>query len=230
MGRLVSRQQTRLFMRLLRIVAPAVGIVGCMMAFNDGNAETTGIPLSLDEFHAVANKCAPSVSVSTLSALVRTESSYHPYAIAVVNGPSYYPATKAEAEAVIAHLETTDKSYSVGLGQINKGNFARFDVDAVSLLDPCKNLQISADILSECYETAAVKFSSQSDALSAALSCYYSGNFDTGKREGYVSRVVLNSSVRVPEIEVLKKGSELSEDDELLIITTQENPVSKPII
>lgn len=226
------RERSKLLLRLIRILAPAIGIIGCFLMSNDVKADTATVPLSASEFRSIASKCAPSVSVSTLSALVRTESSYHPYAIAVVGGASYYPDTLVEAKEVIKQLEATNKSYSVGLGQVNKANFSRYDVNAVSLLDPCLNLKVSSAILSKCYESAAVKFSSQSDALSAALSCYYSGNYETGKKEGYVSRVVSNSKMIVPSISILTEGDHDDDGREnaSLIVKLEESLSPKPVI
>jgi type IV secretion system protein VirB1 len=42
-------------------------------------------------------------------------------------------------------------------------------------------------LLCECYSAAPAEGQAR---LQAALSCYYSGNFSTGFREGYVARVV----------------------------------------
>ena len=44
-------------------------------------------------------------------------------------------------------------------------------------------------VLGECHARAAAGASEQA-ALRRALSCYYSGNFSTGMRHGYVARVV----------------------------------------
>jgi type IV secretion system protein VirB1 len=58
--------------------------------------------------------------------------------------------------------------------------------------DGCKSLQAMQVILGECFERASSKDESQA-SLRRALSCYYSGNFTTGFRHGYVSRVVSNA-------------------------------------
>ena len=43
-------------------------------------------------------------------------------------------------------------------------------------------------VLTECFERSASKAPPQT-AIREALSCYYSGNFVTGFRHGYVQRV-----------------------------------------
>ncbi len=48
-------------------------------------------------------------------------------------------------------------------------------------------------VLAECFDRASGSVSKAVDqvALRQALSCYYSGNFDTGFRHGYVHKVVV---------------------------------------
>jgi type IV secretion system protein VirB1 len=55
-------------------------------------------------------------------------------------------------------------------------------------------------VLGECHARAAAGASEQA-ALRRALSCYYSGNFSTGVRQGYVARVVAAATLppRNPE-------------------------------
>ena len=49
------------------------------------------------QFDSFAQKCAPAISTDTLKALVKTESSFNPYAIGVVNGSIAQPKTFDEA-------------------------------------------------------------------------------------------------------------------------------------
>ena len=169
------------------------------------------VPLSEETFAALAHKCAPDIAFDTLSALVKTESSFHPFAIAVVDGSAYYPATLAEAQLIAKKLQQSKSSFSVGLGQINSQHFKAFDVNAVDLFEPCRNLQITALLLSKCYHWAKQtsqqnSSTDQGAALGAALSCYFSGNARTGFTQGYVKRVLDNSpatTVAVPSISLL---------------------------
>lgn len=147
--------------------------------------------------------CSPAVDTNTMQALVAVESSFNPYAIAIVKDkplPSQ-PTNKAVAESIIKDLENKGANFSVGLAQINKVNFERFGVTGIDLLDPCKNLQISEKILKECYDR------SPNSKVGEALSCYYSGNFRYGYvkegRTAYVERIIKNlntKSLAVPSI------------------------------
>ena len=139
----------------------------------------------------LANTCAPAIDPATTQAVVAVESSYNPFAIGVVGGAlKRQPTSRAEALATIAMLDRDGWDYSVGLGQINKRNFTRLGINASSALEPCTNLHALQTILSECFLRAEQKHPSSQAALRAALSCYYSGNFATGFRHGYVARVV----------------------------------------
>lgn len=56
-------------------------------------------------------------------------------------------------------------------------------------------------VLMECFERAqrkSARASGDQAALRAALSCYYSGNFSTGFRHGYVGKVVAAASNPIP--------------------------------
>ena len=141
----------------------------------------------------MAKRCAPEVSEDTLRALVRTESSFNPYAIGIVGGGSRQPKAFHEAMAIIAQLELEGKNYSVGLAQINKKNFSKLGINASGALDACTNLKAASKILSDCYQRAQNR--SGSNSLHDALSCYYSGNFQTGYRPGYVDKVRANAGI-----------------------------------
>lgn len=163
---------------------------------------------SFDEFDALADKCAPDVSKDTLQALIKTESSMNPLAIAVVGGKVKQPSTLSDALALVKELESQGSNYSLGLGQINVKNFKRLGVTAEDMFEPCKNLQAAQHILKECFVKAQKEDKTEGQQLGDALSCYYSGNEQTGYK-GYVQQVVSNAdkyvSVKIPSIKEVKK-------------------------
>ena len=142
-----------------------------------------------DDFELLAKRCAPTVAVDTLRALVKTESDFNPYAIGVVGGKVVQPKAFHEAMSTIAKLELSGANYSVGLAQINKKNFSKYGLDAAQALDACTNLKTAAVILGDCYEQASRRGTDEKQSLNDALSCYYSGNFKTGYEHGYVTKV-----------------------------------------
>ena len=156
------------------------------------------------EFEELAEKCAPSVSVDTLSAIVRTESGFNPLAIGVVGGKIKQPETLQEAVFYATKLASKNKSFSVGLAQINSGNFEALGVTAEELFDPCTNLSAAEKILESCYLRMSSDDKSEAQILSDAISCYYSGNAKTGYEHGYVERVISNAPpLQIPSIRLL---------------------------
>ncbi|MBS3996158.1 MAG: lytic transglycosylase domain-containing protein [Hydrogenophaga sp.] len=138
--------------------------------------------------------CAPEVHPETATALVRVESNFNPWAIGVVGGAlPRQPRHHAEALAAVRTLQDAGRNFSVGLAQINVGNWARLGLTASSAFEPCRNLAAMQRVLTECFDRArrAPAAPNEQQALRRALSCYYSGNFSTGFRHGYVRKVVL---------------------------------------
>jgi type IV secretion system protein VirB1 len=145
--------------------------------------------MDITAFTALALACAPMVHASTAHALVTVESSFNPHAIGVVGGSlKRQPNSRAEAVATAKQLQAKGWNFSVGLAQINVHNFERLGLSVATAFDPCANLAAMQTVLAECFARSAVKGSSQT-ALRQALSCYYSGNFVTGFKHGYVRRV-----------------------------------------
>ncbi len=144
-------------------------------------------------FLTIAAVCAPLVHPSTAHAIVSTESSLNPHAIGVVAGSlQQQPRNIAEALATAQALRSQRRNFSVGLAQINIHNLIRLGMSVADGFDACKNLQAMQVILGDCFDRANSKGDSQA-SLRRALSCYYSGNFTTGFRHGYVNRVVSNA-------------------------------------
>ena len=145
------------------------------------------------DFMTLAQQCAPRVSPATMAAIVRTESSFNPYAIGVVHARLLrQPASLEEATATVRALEAGGWDYSVGLAQVNRANWSRYGISVQNAFDPCVNLAAGAAILQDCYAQARKSRSEVQGALRASLSCYASGDFATGYKTGYVQRVVQN--------------------------------------
>ena len=151
------------------------------------------------DFISLAQQCAPNVHPTTLQAVVRTESGFNPYAIGVVGGHLVrQPRDRAEAVATAKALEAQGINFSMGLGQVNKTNLARYGLTYETAFDPCENLRAGSAILHDCYQRAAAAMGQGTPALRAAISCYYSGNFTRGEAAdaggtSYVQRVVANA-------------------------------------
>lgn len=125
------------------------------------------------------------VPAEVMQHIVHVESSSNPYAIGVVGGRlARQPRTLAEALATVRMLEEKGYNFSVGLAQVNRHNLARQGLsDYARAFQACPNLQAGARILAECHQRAGGDWGK-------AFSCYYSGNFVTGYRHGYVQKVM----------------------------------------
>lgn len=147
-------------------------------------------------FATLVTACAPLVHPATAHAVVEVESNFNPHAIGVVGGAlQRQPRNTAEAVATAVVLQAEGRNFSVGWAQINVGNLNRLGLTIPEAFDVCKNLSAMQSILGECFTRAGGDESPQRD-LRRALSCYYSGNFTTGFRHGYVGRVV--AAARTP--------------------------------
>ena len=145
-------------------------------------------------FLALVLACAPQVHADTARALVSVESAFNPWAIGVVGGALLrQPRHRAEALATARALQAAGWKFSVGLGQINVGNFERLGLTLDSAFEPCMNMMAMQTVLAECFGRARAPAASppaDQSALRQALSCYYSGNFAVGFRHGYVRKVL----------------------------------------
>ena len=135
--------------------------------------------------------CAPQVSPSTMTAIVRVESGGKPFALNV-NGTqklTRQPRTADEASAWANWLVNRGYSVDMGLAQINSGNLNRLGLTPQQLFDPCTNLRAGAKILTENYLGATRQYGAGQTALKAALSAYNTGNYRAGLANGYVAKV-----------------------------------------
>lgn len=124
------------------------------------------------------------VPAEVMQHVVRVESSFNPYAIGVVGGRlARQPQNLPEAVSTARMLEQNGYNFSLGLAQVNRHNLARHGLaEFEKAFEVCPNLKAGSRILAECYQRAG-------NDWGKALSCYYSGNFETGFRHGYVQKV-----------------------------------------
>lgn len=150
------------------------------------------------------------VPTEVMHHVVRVESSYNPYAIGVVGGRLVrQPKNLPEALATVRMLEGRGFNFSIGLAQVNRYNLDKYGLDSYEqAFEPCANLKAGSEILAECYQRAKGDWGK-------SFSCYYSGNFSTGFRHGYVQKIY--ASVRLgreaeaatgtPSIEVVGRAA-----------------------
>lgn len=128
--------------------------------------------------------CPVAVPANVMHHVVRVESSFNPYAIGVVGGRLLrQPKTLAEALATVRMLEGRGYNFSLGLAQVNRYNLAKYGLDSYEkAFQQCPNLLAGSRILAECHSRSGGDWGK-------SFSCYYSGNFTTGFRHGYVQKI-----------------------------------------
>jgi len=125
------------------------------------------------------------VPAEVMHHVVKVESSFNPFAIGVVGGRlARQPRSLGEALSTTRMLEQEGYNFSLGIAQVNRYNLTSQGLHSYEkAFDICPNLQAGSRILAECYGRSGRDWGK-------AFSCYYSGNFTTGFRHGYVQKVV----------------------------------------
>lgn len=165
-------------------------------------------------FLSLAVQCAPSIHPATLTPIVKTESSFNPWAIGVVGKPlPHQPQNLDEAVKAVKALVEEGADFSIGLGQINRQHFDVGKPERV--FDPCTNLRMTAVVLQACYSKASKSEPDQQAALQQAISCYYSGNLKRGfvpERQfggtSHVQRVLANADGSTVTVPALQPGAQ----------------------
>lgn len=124
------------------------------------------------------------VPAQVMRHVVHVESGANPFAIGVVGGRLVrQPKTLEEAVATAQMLKSKGYNYSLGAAQVNQANFRKYGFDThEKAFDLCANLAAGASILANCHARGGGDWGK-------AFSCYYSGNFVTGFRSGYVQKI-----------------------------------------
>jgi type IV secretion system protein VirB1 len=146
-------------------------------------------------------QCAPGAPAGIVQAIIQTESGFNPVAIHVNKGVKLtrQPTSREEAEAWATWLIDSGHSLDAGLMQINSGNWKRFGLTAATVFDACENIRAGATLFSSGYSRALGSVGSGQLSIVAALSAYNTGDFKSGIRNGYVSRVLKNMRTSVTE-------------------------------
>ncbi|MCM2559009.1 lytic transglycosylase domain-containing protein [Alcaligenes faecalis] len=171
----------------------------------------------LAEIALLAATCAPNIHETTLSALVRHESTAQVYAIGINKGKrlEQQPTDYEQAAQIANDLIERGIDFDAGLGQINVRNWAWLGLTTETVFDPCTNLQAAQTVLMDCYERALRQSSDEQRALRSALSCYNTGNFERGFSNGYVGKVLAQAGIKVPAIKAM--------DDEPVMSTAKSS-------
>jgi hypothetical protein len=146
-----------------------------------------------------------------MQAIIKTESAGQAYALADA-GPanlpwsqrknmvrSIYPASADDAERTVNDLLEKGHLVAIGLTQVNAKNLPALGLTVRQALDPCTNIAAGAKVLTNFYNSALKQLGTgdKQAALLAAISAYWSGDFQRGFTGGYVQQVVNNAGLQV---------------------------------
>lgn len=154
--------------------------------------------------------CAPAIDPSTALRLIEAESAGRQFAINI-NGSyrlSRQPRNYAEFEAVVRALDAAGHNFDFGFAQANNREVKRRGYAVADKTDPCANLGFMQEVLSGCFE-AAPRGTDLQRRIGDALSCYNTGRFGPGYRNGYVHRVwnaVPRTALNAPAVMSLHKA------------------------
>lgn len=157
-------------------------------------------------FVDIAHNCAPSVGISTIAAIVKTESGFNPLAIGVnvkKNTPKpkiETPKTTDEAISTAKWLLAHGYNIDMGLGQINSSNLSGLGLTVDDMFNPCSNINAAELILKSNYQSALKDAQDEQAALYAAISAYNTGSKTKGFSNGYVNSVINNATIATANV------------------------------
>jgi type IV secretion system protein VirB1 len=158
-----------------------------------------------EDLGQLRDRCAPTASLVTLSAIVSAESSGNPNALQIDFPRSLLrrwrlapgtlrlirqPNSAAEALEWIDYLNARRVSVDVGLMQVSTDEATRRHISPVALLDPCTNVRTGWAILSDDYRIEVRTYGPGQAALQHALSRYNTGDANRGIENGYLDHVM----------------------------------------
>jgi len=154
--------------------------------------------------------CGITGQVDLLEAIVRVESGGNAIALAVNGAVELVRAPRDldDAAAMARWLADHGYNFDAGLAQVNSANLARLGLDTSSVFRPCPNLRAASRVLEECHERALQRWDDEERAIAAALSCYNTGHFTRGVRNGYVGAVLASAARSLAPHSIVTNGPE----------------------
>ncbi|NVD39746.1 transglycosylase SLT domain-containing protein [Ensifer sp. HO-A22] len=160
-------------------------------------------------FVELAEACAPTISSEILAAVVSIESGLAPLAIRVNSDYplSALPRNMGEAADIVARLIAEGQSVDLGLGGISPDDLARMGMGIADGFDPCQNLKVTAQLLTQ-YRIAAARAGFDGAALDAVTLRAYFGRGDPkiGEIVGYDRHVQKEKERLKPRLAELALG------------------------
>lgn len=140
---------------------------------------------------ALIQQCSPQIDPIVAQAIVRTESSFNPFAIGVNSGSRIsQPQNYNQAVVTAKQLIKDGANIDLGLAQINSNNLNWLQLSIEEAFNPCSNLKAMQVVYNHCYARAGN--TGLGTRMQRAFSCYNTGNMQKGFRNGYVNKATKN--------------------------------------
>lgn len=142
---------------------------------------------------AMVAQCSPSMHPAIVQAIVKTESSFNPFAISVNRGGNRLarqPSNFGEAVQTAKRLLAQGANIDMGLGQINSANMNWLNLSVEQAFNPCSNLTALQHVYLTCYDKAGI--TGLGTRMQRAFSCYNTGGMTKGFNNGYVNKATNN--------------------------------------
>lgn len=144
--------------------------------------------LELATILSLAAACGPTVHPHTTAAIIQVESGGDPLAIGNNTRKSgIHPHSREDAVRSADEFLHQGHRLDIGLMQINSRWLKVYDITPTDLLDPCFNIVIGTQILTDNYARYSTSSGDQATSLQRALSAYNTGSPTAGG--SYVKRV-----------------------------------------
>lgn len=142
---------------------------------------------------SLIQNCSPSIDPAIVQAIVKTESSFNPFAIGVNRGGNRLakqPNSFGEAVQIAKRLLAQGVNIDMGLGQINSANMNWLNLSVEQAFNPCSNLKAMQTVYLDCYSKAGI--TGLGTRMQRAFSCYNTGGMTKGFNNGYVNKATNN--------------------------------------
>lgn len=135
--------------------------------------------------------CSPNMQVQVAQAIIKTESSFNQFAIGVnksskVRQPRNYQEAVQTAKWLLANGANIDMGYA----QINSSNLNWLGLSVEQVFQPCANLKAMQKVYYHCFDRAGN--TGLGTRMQRAFSCYNTGSFTKGFKNGYVNKATNN--------------------------------------
>lgn len=184
------------------------------------------------DFVDLARDCAPQLEVSVLAAIVSLQSDFRPFAIGINSDHplASQPQSKPEAIEIATILAAEGLNLDLGLAGVNISHLARLGISLADAFDPCVNLQVSAQLLTE-FRALAVQRGSRDPDGDMLFAFRVRASAQSGTADDYEQEVMAEAqrlrpilgsialAARAPEISVQLADSPSTSGNPALVQT-----------